>query len=267
MNSTRAHVCLPFCGTETIRTAELHDFNGRRCQYTKKVGSVKSRMSDIALRVGIYSKSDRISRSMGSQRRTRFIVPKGLDLYCVMKLRFLIQHVKINLPVTSCYCPDKHISELTAMILQLTLLASKSEGSVVVVINFRGGIPVSWRGSSTRFVNRTPRRDIATTRMPVLLRRKRNQWWSWLWICEPSWLRNDEMRKYPENKPGCRRWIRRSMLLSSFDLAKKSNGWASAADGLSMTFAAITAKRIKRRMQRHPVSSHIAQERRIVLDM
>ena len=57
------------------------------------------------------------------------------------------------------------------------------------------------------------------------------------------------------------------MLLSSFDLAKKSNGWASAADRLSMTFAAITAKHIKRRMQRHAVSSHIAQERRIVLDM
>jgi hypothetical protein len=56
------------------------------------------------------------------------------------------------------------------------------------------------------------------------------------------------------------------MLLSSFDMAKKSNGLASPAEGLSMTFATITVKRIRRRMQRHAVSAHIAQARMIILD-
>jgi hypothetical protein len=44
---------------------------------------------------------------MGSQRHTRFIVPKGFDLYRVMKFSPLIQLVIKNLPATNCYCPEQ----------------------------------------------------------------------------------------------------------------------------------------------------------------
>jgi hypothetical protein len=105
MNSTNAN--LPFCGTEPIGTAELHDFNEGIYSCTENVGGAAFGVSDIALGVGIYSNSDRISYPMGSQRHTRFIVPNGLDLYCVLKLGLLVQHVNKNLPATSCYCPEQ----------------------------------------------------------------------------------------------------------------------------------------------------------------
>jgi hypothetical protein len=131
MNSTCAR--RPVCGTKPIGTAELHDFDDGIHWCSEHIGSATSEVSDIAWRVEIYNNSDRISRSMGSQRHTRFIVPKGLDLYRVKKLRPLIEDVKKNLPATSGYCPEnKYIFRteilLTATILQLIVSVSKTTG-------------------------------------------------------------------------------------------------------------------------------------------
>jgi len=99
MNSTCP---LPFCGAELIGTAELHDFNKGVYLFTEDVGSATSEVSDSALGLGIYSNSDRISPSMGSQRHTQFrIVPKGRDLYRVMKLSPRVRYVEKNLPATT----------------------------------------------------------------------------------------------------------------------------------------------------------------------
>lgn len=105
MNSTRA--LSPFFGTEPIGTAKLHDFNERLYWGAENVLSATSGVSYIALGLNICGNSDRISPSMGSQRHTRFIIPKGPDLDRIMEIRHLVQHVEKNLPETSRYCPEQ----------------------------------------------------------------------------------------------------------------------------------------------------------------
>jgi len=139
MNSTRP---LPVCGVELIGTAELHDISKRVYLFTENVVSATSGVSDSALGDGIYSNSDRISPSMGSQRHTRSIVPKGLDLYRVLKLRPLVQYAQKNLPATSCYCPEQtHLPNEDFTYrndtpVNIIGLQKKGKGGVLVVNNF-----------------------------------------------------------------------------------------------------------------------------------